>query len=55
MWPGMTRGNQRDLARERKMKKDSKKGKGTELPEGITLAQKKAAYLLFLTFLGMLI
>jgi hypothetical protein len=41
----MTRGNQRDLARERKLKKDSQKAKSTELPEGMSLAQKKAKYL----------
>jgi 4F5 protein related disordered region len=45
---GMTRGNQRDLARERRQKKDTKKSKGTELTEGVSLAQKKASYLILL-------
>ena len=39
----MTRGNQRDLARERREKKESKKTKSTDLSEGVSLAQKKAA------------
>ncbi len=37
----MTRGNQRDLAREKNLKKNSK-NKGTILLDGMTLAQKKA-------------
>lgn len=40
----MTRGNQRDLAREKNAKKNSEKSKGTTLPEGMSLAQKKAMY-----------
>lgn len=38
----MTRGNQRELAREKAVKKNASKNKGTSLPEGMTLAQKKA-------------
>ena len=37
----MTRGNQRELAREKNIKKQQQNKKGTELPEGMTLAQKK--------------
>lgn len=36
----MTRGNQREQARERNLKKQAAQ-KGTSLPEGMTLAQKK--------------
>ena len=39
----MTRGNQRDLARQKNLKKQAASGKGSSLPEGMTLAQKKEA------------
>lgn len=37
----MTRGNQREQARLKTMKENAKKNKGTTLPEGMTLEQKK--------------
>jgi hypothetical protein len=38
----MTRGDQRERARERNSKKNVGKNSGTQLPEGVNLAQKKA-------------
>lgn len=37
----MTRGNQRELAREKNIKKQKSQKGGTQLPEGTSLAQKK--------------
>lgn len=37
----MTRGNQRELAREKNLKKQKDKSKNNAIPEGMTLAQKK--------------
>jgi hypothetical protein len=37
----MTRGNQRELAREKNLKKQQSQKGGTSVPEGMTLAQKK--------------
>lgn len=37
----MTRGDQRERAREKALKKKTTQVKGTSLPEGMTLAQKK--------------
>ena len=38
----MTRGDQRDRDRAKNLKKQQEKASGTSLPEGMTLAQKKA-------------
>jgi hypothetical protein len=38
---GMTRGDQRERAREKNLKKKVSQAKGTSLPEGMSLAQKK--------------
>ena len=37
----MTRGNAREIAREKNLKKQQSQKSGTALPEGMTLAQKK--------------
>lgn len=37
----MTRGDQRERAREKSRKEQDKKNKGTQLPDGMSLAQKK--------------
>ncbi len=38
---GMTRGDQRERDRAKNLKKQQQEKKGTSLPEGMTLAQKK--------------
>jgi hypothetical protein len=40
----MTRGNQRDLAREKNMKKQQQKAKGAKTESGASLQKKKERY-----------
>lgn len=47
----MTRGDQRDRDRAKNLKKQQDTNKGTALPEGMTLAQKKAMYTVCAPFL----
>ena len=41
----MTRGNQRELAREKALKKQKEQKKGTNVPEGLSFRQKQELYL----------
>jgi hypothetical protein len=41
----MTRGNQRELARQKNLKKEAEKKKGRDIPEGMNMAAVKTQYL----------
>jgi hypothetical protein len=45
----MTRGNQRELARQKNMKKQAEQKKGRDVPEGMSVSNVKLLYLPALT------